>query len=153
MKYILVKCSDNKSQIAINQEIKRLRERVHELEEQLEEVQGQYDYECECNKQFVAYQKENEKLKQEVNDWKQRFNSSDKWCKTLLQNSVTVSELKNKKIAELKSQQNKTAIQELRMLKEDVWLASSDISGLIDHAEVAKIIEKRIKQLKGESNE
>lgn len=90
MHYILLKGSDDQSRIAVNQELKRLRKRVKELEEEIEE---------------------------------------------------------------LKTQQNKTAIQELRMLKEDVWLASSDISGLIDHAEVAKIIEKRIKQLKGENNE
>lgn len=64
MHYILLKGSDDKSRIAVNQELKRLRKRVKELEEQLEEVQGQYDYECECNKQFVACQKENEKLEQ-----------------------------------------------------------------------------------------
>lgn len=58
-----------------------------------------------------------------------------------------------KRVKELEEQQNETAIQELRMLKGDVWLASSDISGLIDHTEVAEIIEKRIKKLKGESNE
>lgn len=56
-------------------------------------------------------------------------------------------------IAVLKNQQNETAIQELRMLREDVWQASSDLSGLIDNVEVARIIEKRIKQLKGENNE
>ena len=36
-----------------------------ELEEKLKEVEGQYAYECECNKQFVECQNENEKLKAE----------------------------------------------------------------------------------------
>ena len=90
MHYILLKSSDDQSRVAISQELKRLRKRVKELEEEIEE---------------------------------------------------------------LKNQQNKTAIQELRMLREDVWQASSDLSGLIDNVEVARIIEKRIKELKGESNE
>lgn len=37
-----------------------------ELEEKLEEVEGQYAYECECNKQFVECQNENEKLKNQL---------------------------------------------------------------------------------------
>ena len=37
-----------------------------ELEEKLEEVKGQYAYECECNKQFVECQNENKKLKQQL---------------------------------------------------------------------------------------
>lgn len=40
--------------------------RIAELEEKLEEVEGQYAYECECNKQFVECQNENEKLKQQL---------------------------------------------------------------------------------------
>lgn len=90
MHYILLKGSGDQSRVAVNQELKRLRKRVKELEEEIEE---------------------------------------------------------------LKNQQNETAIQELRMLREDVWQASSDLSGLIDNVEVARIIEKRIKELEGESNE
>lgn len=37
-----------------------------ELEEKLKEVEGQYAYECECNKQFVECQNENEKLKNQL---------------------------------------------------------------------------------------
>ena len=37
-----------------------------ELEEKLEELKGQYAYECECNKQFVECQNENEKLKNQL---------------------------------------------------------------------------------------
>ena len=39
-----------------------------ELEEKLKEVEGQYAYECECNKQFVECQNENEKLKQQLHE-------------------------------------------------------------------------------------
>lgn len=56
-------------------------------------------------------------LKQEVNDWKQRFTSSEKWNKSLLENSVTVSELKNKKIEKLKQAQKQFAIDELEKIK------------------------------------
>ena len=58
-----------------------------------------------------------EELKQEVNDWKQRFTSSEKWNKSLLENSVTVSELKNKKIEKLKQAQKQFAIDELEKIK------------------------------------
>lgn len=134
MKYILVKCSDDQSRVAVSQELKRLRKRVKELEEQLEifklsnEALQQDNLDLSYDKVDLVY----EYAQEMAEHWEQEY---------------------KQEIAELKSQQNKTAIQELRMLKEDVFKASSDISGLIDHAEVAKIIEKRIKQLKGESNE
>lgn len=165
MHYILLKGSDDQSRIAVIQELKRLRKRVKELEEQLEEVQGQYDYECECNKQFVACQKENEKLKQQLEIFKlsnealQQDNLDLSYDKADLAYEYAQEMAENWKkgyeeeIAELKNQQNKTAIQELRLLREDVWQASSDLSGLIDNVEVARIIEKRIKELEGESNE
>lgn len=158
MHYILLKGSNDQGRVAVSQELKRLRKRVKELEEQLEEVQGQYDYECECNKQFVACQKENEKLKQEVNDWKQRFNSSDKWCKTLLQNSVTASELKNKKIEQLKQAQKQLAIKELEKLISSLSNIENTLINCGNGKEDAicwfvKLIDNQIKQLKGESNE
>lgn len=40
--------------------------RIAELEAKLEKVQSQYAYECECNKQFVECQKENEKLRNQL---------------------------------------------------------------------------------------
>lgn len=41
------------------------KQQIAELKVKLEEVEGQYAYECECNKQFVECQNENEKLKAE----------------------------------------------------------------------------------------
>lgn len=70
MHYILLKGSDDQSRVAVSQELKRLRKRVKELEEEIEEVKGQYDYECECNKQFVACQKENAELKKQLEIFK-----------------------------------------------------------------------------------
>ena len=42
-----------------------LAEYIWLLENRLEEVEGQYGYECECNAQFVECQNENERLKAE----------------------------------------------------------------------------------------
>ena len=48
--------------------------------------------------------KENQQLKQQVNDWKQRFGSSEERNKQLTDNSVKALELKNEKIKKLKQQ-------------------------------------------------
>ena len=48
------------------EKVKILDKENKELKELLEEVQGQYEYECECNKQFVACQQENNSLKQQL---------------------------------------------------------------------------------------
>lgn len=48
------------------EQVKILDKENKELKELLEEVQGQYGYECECNKQFVDCQQENDLLKQQL---------------------------------------------------------------------------------------
>ena len=48
------------------EKVKILDKENKELKELLEEVQGQYEYECEYNKQFVACQQENNSLKQQL---------------------------------------------------------------------------------------
>lgn len=66
--------------------------------------------------------------KQEINDWKQRFESSEERNKQMTDNGVKSLELKNEKIKELKQQyeplvknlQNQTAIAELEKAKEVV---------------------------------
>lgn len=54
----------NTSQILamLNQKIARAESNNALLKQQLEEVQGQYAYECECNKQFVETQNKCERL-------------------------------------------------------------------------------------------
>lgn len=55
----------NTSQILamLNQKVARAESNNALLKQQLEEVQGQYAYECECNKQFVETQNKCERLK------------------------------------------------------------------------------------------
>lgn len=43
-----------------------LKEEIFNLKQRIEEVEGQFAYECECNKEFVACQNENERLKEIV---------------------------------------------------------------------------------------
>lgn len=58
---------ENKTQKGrLFEKVKILGKENKELKELLEEVQGQYEYECECNKQFVACQQENNSLKQQL---------------------------------------------------------------------------------------
>jgi hypothetical protein len=47
-------------------EIESLKQRLIEKDSRIEELEGQFAYECECNKQFVECQKENEELKQQL---------------------------------------------------------------------------------------
>ena len=54
------------------------------------------------------------------------------------------------KIKQLKQAQKQLAIEELEKLKENAWQAATDISQLIDYAELYKIINSQIKSLKGE---
>lgn len=101
------------------------------------------------------FYKKIQQLKQEVNDWKQRFNSSEKWNKTLLQNSATVSELKNDKIKQLKQSQKQFAVDkmtELYNLTDEIYHTNDmDKEWLLDwlKAEIWKL-NQEIKKLKGE---
>lgn len=48
-------------------------EEVYDLKLRIEELEGQYAYECGCNAQLVDLQKENERLKKEVAELKRRY--------------------------------------------------------------------------------
>ena len=54
----------NTSQILamLNQQVTREQTKNRELEANVEELEGQYAYECECNKQFVETQNRCERL-------------------------------------------------------------------------------------------
>lgn len=56
------------------------------------------------DKEIIKLIKENQQLKQRVNDWKQRFESSEERNKQMTDNGVKALELKNEKIKELKQQ-------------------------------------------------
>lgn len=50
----------------IEEENENLKQRLIEKDARIEELEGQFAYECECNKQFVECQRENEELKQQL---------------------------------------------------------------------------------------
>ena len=104
------------------------------------------------NKRIKELKEINQQLEQEVNDWKQRFNSSEKWNKTLLQNSATVSELKNDKIKQLKQSQKQFAISELEKLK-DFIDHNIEIENDMSALKLQEFYDNQIKKLKGEENE
>ena len=47
-----------------NKKLQELTKENFDLKARVEELESQNDYECECNKDFVAYQNENERLKE-----------------------------------------------------------------------------------------
>ena len=51
---------------------------------------------------------------------------------------------------QLKQSQKELAIIELKKLKENVWQSATDLYGLFDYTELAKIIDNQIKELKKE---
>lgn len=57
---------DYKQMAVINE--RKLKTENEELKQRIEELEAQNDYECECNKEFVATQKENERLKTLLNN-------------------------------------------------------------------------------------
>lgn len=42
---------------------RKLKEQIEELEAKIDELEAQFGYECECNKELVATQNANERLK------------------------------------------------------------------------------------------
>ena len=51
-----------------SKKISDLEAKLVEKDLRIEELEGQFAYECECNKEFVACQNENEQLKQRLED-------------------------------------------------------------------------------------
>lgn len=98
---------------------------------------------------YYKLKAENQKLTMELNDWKQRFASSEKRNKILLQNSATVSELKNDKIRQLEQSQKQIAISELEKVEEILW-NSQDIGNLMDNDKFLERLNNQIESLKGE---
>lgn len=101
------------------------------------------------------FEEENQQLKQEVNDWKQRFEASERRCQTLQEHFIKVSNLKNDKIKQLAQSQNQLAIDkmtELYNLTDEIYHSNDmDKEWLLDwlKAEIWKL-NQEIKLLKGE---
>lgn len=91
------------------------------------------------------FEEENQQLKQEVNDWKQRFEASEGRYKTLQENFVKVIDLKNDKIKQLKQSQKQLAIDkmtELHDLTDEIYHSNDmDKEWLLDwlKAEIWKL--------------
>lgn len=102
-----------------------------------------------CLDREKLLEQENQQLKQEVNDWKQRFISSEKRNEMLLQNSVTVNGLKNDKIKQLKQSQKQFAVDKLKKLK-DFIDHNIEIENDIGALKLQEFYDNQIKELKGE---
>lgn len=77
--------------------IEELKAKLAESETRIEELESQFAYECECNKQFVECQNENEMLKQQLAE-------------------------KKKQIAELEEQLKNAIVPKFKVGKEVWWI-------------------------------
>ena len=107
--------------------IKELETQLREKDARIEELEGQFAYECECNKQFVECQRENERLKAEL--------------KTLIKNEKVFSrEFAIKQLKEIKK---------LFEEKYSYDVKESDLA-IIYELDIDKIIDNQINKLKGD---
>lgn len=107
------------------------------------------------DKRIKELEEENQQLKQEVNNWKQRFEASEKRYQTLQEHFVKVSNLKNNKIKQLKQSQNNKTIAVLERLKnyfddKDDGNYNESEGWIITNRNVVEYVDKQIKELKGE---
>ena len=123
----------------------------------IEELEGQFAYECECNKQLVELQKQLEEKQKTIDEINKEFVQAVHDWKALCAE-------KDKEISKLQAscQQVKTqlAIQELEKLRNDIWeLDIGDYylqnGGTIENIKVKRkdvcdLIDNQIKELKGE---
>ena len=124
--------------------IKFLQQKLAEKDCRIEELEGQFTYECECNKQLVEVQKQLEKKQNEIDEINKEFVQAVHDWKVLCAE-------KDKEISKLQAscQQVKTqlAIAELEKVKE--WLEPK----YFDYEQInylTRIIDNQIKELKGE---
>lgn len=133
-------------------EIQQLKHQLAEKDIRIEELEGQFAYECECNKQLVELQKQleekqktideiNKEFVQAVHDWKTLCKKKDK----------EIIELENK-ISSMEEQDmifyNQLAIQELEKVKNYIC-DYSEITGQA-WSHTLRFLNNRINELKGE---
>lgn len=145
-----------------------LKQQLAEKDIRIEELEGQFAYECECNKQLVELQKQleekqktideiNKEFVQAVHDWKALCAEKDKEIENCKRNELYEE---NMKILAVKNQKQ-LAIQELEKTKDLLLNESKNnpiiydvnddlVGGAIDKDAVFKIIDQQIKELKGE---
>ena len=157
--------------------IEELQQQLAEKDIRIEELEGQFAYECECNKQLVELQKQleekqntideiNKEFVQAVHDWKALCAEKDKEIedmdKDLVFNANEIKRLIQEK-KRLEQNQKQLAIQELEKAKAsaDKWFESWETSkyegNIYDKLDVSNAylqmsceIDQQIKELKGE---
>lgn len=152
--------------------ITNLKQQLAEKDIRIEELEGQFAYECECNKQLVELQKQlaekqntineiNKEFVQATRDWKALCVEKDKEIErlnTIKNNAIECADLF--KVA-LSVRQKDLAIQELEKVKKllleeskrypIVYDITDDlVGGAIDKDKTFEIIDNQIKELKGE---
>ena len=151
-----------------NKTIKFLQQQLAEKDIRIEELEGQFAYECECNMQLVDLQKQleekqktideiNKEFVQAVHDWKTLCAEKDKEIETLKQELEEINagydftyEQSSGAIKELKQNQIQLAIQELEKVKD--YICDCTYIKEPDYTNVRRKIDQQIKELKGEKD-
>lgn len=128
--------------------INQLKQQLAEKDIRIEELEGQFAYECECNKQLVDLQKQLAEKDKEIEKLKQQY--------TILENEngKLTTELimgKYKKAQKEVSFGKQLAIQELEKVKTLIQNAINFERP--NFVEVYDALNKQIKELKGERND
>ena len=160
--------------------ITNLKKQLEEKDIRIEELEGQFAYECECNKQLVELQKQleekqntideiNKEFVQAVHDWKALCAEKDKEIERLKQELEETNagydftyEQSTETIKELKQNQTQLAIQELEKVKDtlkhfcdihsdEYYGVKAEVKGL--ELDVCESIDYQIQELKGDNDE
>lgn len=137
--------------------VEELKQQLAEKDIRIEELEGQFAYECECNMQLVDLQKQleekqntineiNREFVQAVHDWKTLCEKKDKEIENCKRNELYEE---NMKILAVKNQKQ-LAIQELEKVKEEFGLKSGWSSETDMCFDLEQFIKQQIKELKGE---
>ena len=147
--------------------ITNLKEQLAEKDIRIEELEGQFAYECECNKQLVELQKQleekqntineiNKEFVQAVHDWKALCAEKDKEIEKLKQQYTILENENGKLTTELIMDKYKKAQKEVSFGKQLAIQELEKVKILIQNAisfekpnfvEVYDVINKQIKEL------
>ena len=144
-------------------EIYSLKQQLAEKDIRIEELEGQFAYECECNIQLVDLQKQleekqktideiNREFVQAVHDWKTLCAEKDKEIEKLKQQNTLLENENGKLATELIMGKYKKAKKEVSFGKQ---LAIQELEKVIDYAwfnyeKFRNYLNQQIKELRGE---
>lgn len=137
--------------------VDQLKQQLAEKDCRIEELEGQFAYECECNKQLVELQKQLAEKDKEIESLKQQLEETNAGYDFTYEQSVET-------IKELKQNQTQLAIQELEKVKKvlaeklledfcNSWQYNQrSLRGHrhIEYYDLIQGIDNQIKELKGE---